>query len=314
MSNYVVRRLLWGMTAVFGVATLVFFLIRVVPGDVASLALGDQATPEAIEALRQELGLDRPIYLQYVDWMSHLAKGDLGLSLRAREPVVGELLKRLPVTIELGVISLFIAVCIGLPVGAVAAVKQDKPFDHVVRVLAILGIGIPEFWLGTMTLIFLSLWFKYTPPLGYTAITENPWINIQQFILPALVLATHQVGSIARLSRATMLEVVRQDYVRTARAKGLFERNVIARHALKNALIPVVTILGLQLGRLLGGTVIMENIFSLPGVGRLTAEAIFQRDYSQLQANILFFAFFFVLINIAVDLLYGVLDPRIKYK
>lgn len=314
MSNYVVRRLLWGMTAVFGVATLVFFLIRVVPGDVASLTLGDQATPEAIEALRTELGLDRPIYVQYVDWMSHLAKGDLGLSLRAREPVVAELLKRLPVTIELGIISLFIAVCIGLPVGAVAAVKQDKPFDHVVRVLAILGIGIPEFWLGTMTLIFLSLWFKYTPPLGYTSITENPWINIQQFILPALVLATHQVGSIARLSRATMLEVVRQDYVRTARAKGLFERNVIARHALKNAMIPVITILGLQLGRLLGGTVIMENIFSLPGVGRLTAEAIFQRDYSQLQANILFFAFFFVLINIAVDLLYGVLDPRIKYK
>ncbi len=314
MQLYVIRRLLWGLTAVFGVATLVFVLIRVVPGDVASLTLGDQATPEAIQALRDELGLNKPMYEQYFTWMTHLVQGDLGVSLRAKDPVVGELLKRWPVTFELAFISLIIAVAIGLPVGAIAAMKQDKPFDHVVRVIAILGIGIPEFWLGTLVIIFLALTFKYSAPLGYVSFFENPWNNLQQFIIPALVLASHQMGSIARISRAQMLEVVRQDYVRTARAKGLLERSVITGHALKNALIPVVTIVGLQLGRLLGGTVIMETIFSLPGIGRLTTEAIFQRDYAQLQANILFFAFFFVLINIGVDLLYGVLDPRIRYR
>ncbi len=314
MRQYVIRRLLWGLTAVFGVATLVFLLIRVIPGDVAALALGDDAPPEAIAALREELGLNKPIYEQYVSWMVGLAQGDLGLSLRKREPVVQQLADRWPVTFELALISLVVAVAIGLPIGVLAAVKQDKPFDHVVRVLAILGIGIPEFWLGTMSIVFLALWFHYSPPLGFTEITVDPLRNIQQFMLPALVLATHQLGGIARLSRATMLEVIRQDYVRTARAKGLLEGRVIVQHALKNAMIPVITILGLQLGRLLGGTVIIENIFSLPGVGRLTAEAIFQRDYSQLQANILFFAFFFVLLNIFVDVMYGVMDPRIRFK
>jgi peptide/nickel transport system permease protein len=314
MQQYILRRLLLAVPVVLGVATLVFVLMRIVPGDVALLILGDSASDEAIQSLRVELGLDKPVPVQYLAWMGGLLRGDLGTSLLTKDSTLEQLARRWPVTFELTVTALLIAVAVAIPIGVVAAVRQDKAFDHVVRVLAILGLSVPEFWLATMTIVLLALWFQYSPPLGYVNLTENPWANLQQILIPAVILAIHMVGSVARMTRATMLEVMRQDYVRTARAKGLRQRQVLYRHAVKNAMIPVVALIGLSAGRLLGGTVILESIFNLPGVGRLTVDAIWKRDYTQLQANIIFFSLFFVIVNLLIDLTYARLDPRIRFK
>ncbi len=315
MLKYVIRRLLFSLVVLFGVSILVFFMVRLIPGDVAAVILADsQAKPEDLARVRAMLGLDRPTHEQYLTWLGKAVRGDLGQSVFTGRPVLFEIWQRLPVSLELAVLASLAAMAIAIPAGVISAVRQDTPVDWFVRLLAILGLSVPGFWLGTLMIVLPALWFGYVPPVGYTPLDRDPWRNFQQFIFPALALGAFMAGSLTRMTRSQMLEVLRQDYIRTARSKGLTERIVIARHALKNAFIPVVTILGVQFGTILGGTVIIETIFSLPGIGTLTLSAVRQRDYPQLQANILFLATAYILINLTVDILYAWLDPRIRYE
>jgi peptide/nickel transport system permease protein len=265
------------------------------------------------QRLRAELGLDKPIHVQYLAYLNGLVHGDLGKSVWTGRPTLGEIGKALPVTLELTVMSMAIAMLISVPLGTVSAIRQDTWMDYVARVGAIVGLSLPTFWTGTIIVVFLALLWGYAVPLGYSSPAENLWFNFQKMIFPAFVLGIGLAGSVARMVRSSLLEVLRQDYVRTAFGKGLTERVVVIRHAMKNAMIPVVTIMGVQVGTLLGGTVIVETIFSVPGVGSLTVSAIQRRDYTQLQANVLFFAAFLLLMNLLVDVVYSWLDPRIRY-
>jgi peptide/nickel transport system permease protein len=315
MLRYVVRRVLFSLVVLFGVSLLVFSMVRLIPGDVAAVILADsQARPEDLARVRTMLGLDKPIHEQYVVWLGRALQGDLGRSIFTGRPVLFELWQRLPVSLELAVLATLVATAIAIPAGIISAVRQDSPVDWLVRLLAILGLSIPGFWLGTLMIVLPSVWFGYVPPVGYTPVLRDPWRNLQQFIFPALALGAFLAGSLTRMTRSQMLEVLRQDYIRTARSKGLAERVVVTRHALKNAFIPVLTVMGVQFGTILGGTVITETIFNLPGIGTLTLSAVGQRDYPQLQANILFLATTYVIINLAVDILYAWLDPRIRYE
>lgn len=313
MTRYIARRVLAIPLLMLGVATLVFMLVRVLPGDIAEVIAGPEAPASTVQAIREELGLDQPALVQYAAWLGGLVTGNMGTSLRTKEPVAERLLKRWPVTAELTLVALMLAIVIAVPIGVASAVNQDGPVDHTIRVFAIIGLSVPEFWLGTIAVVVLSMAFHYAPPLGFAALTSDPLANLQQILLPAAILATHQIGALARLSRATMLEVLRQDYVRTAWAKGLSGRRVIYGHALRNALLPVVTVLGLSLGRLLGGTVILESIFRLPGIGSVIIESIVLRDMPVIQGAILVFALIFALLNLLTDLAYTWLDPRISY-
>jgi len=252
--------------------------------------------------------------VQYAEWVWGILRGDWGVSAFSRQPVLYEMLRRLPVSAELTLLSMLVSLSFAIPIGVIAAVRQDTPIDYVMRIMSVFGLSLPGFWVATMLLLFLAMQFQWVPPLRYVPFIDNPWMNIQSFVLPSFAIGISASASIMRMTRATLLEVMRQDYVRTAWAKGLTERAVIIRHALKNALIPVVTIMGNQVGFLLGGSVIMEQIFTLPGLGRLTLESIYQRDYPQLQGNILFVATVFVTVNLIVDISYAWLDPRIRYR
>jgi peptide/nickel transport system permease protein len=281
------------------------------PGDLATLKLGGEARAEDIAAFRKELGLDRPIARQYVEFLGGIARGDLGDSLITHHSVTGELRQRIPVTVELALWSVSVAVIIGLPLGILSALKQDTLLgDYIPRLVGLIGLATPGFWLATLVITFPAIWWNWTPPLRYQTLFESPGDHLQKMIPAALVLGIQLAAITMRMTRSTMLEVLRSDYIRTARAKGLRGRSVVVRHALRNGLIPVVTIIGNQLGFLLGGTVITEQIFLLPGVGKLTYDSVFQRDYPQLQACVIFLAATFVLVNLLVDLSYGLLDPR----
>jgi peptide/nickel transport system permease protein len=297
----------------FGISVLVFGLVHLIPGDVAQVLLGTQATDQQIETLRRSFGLDRPLPVQYVDWLSHVLQGDFGVSLRTSRPVLPDLVSRFGVTLQLTVVSMVIALAVAIPLGVASAANRAKTSDALSRVLALLGLSIPNFWLGTMLILFVSLVLHWLPPVGFVSLLDNPWLGLQTLILPALALGTAVAAFIMRMVRSSLLEVLRQDYIRTANAKGLHDNAVLYRHALKNAFIPVLTVIGVQVGYLLGGAVIIESIFSLPGMGRFLLDSINNRDYSIVQGGVLLIALIFSLVNLSVDLVYGWLDPRIRY-
>jgi len=298
-----------------GLSVVVFLILRLVPGTVVEQMIGADAVVNAamVTELKRFFGLDQPWYVQYSRWVGALAHGDLGTSWRTGKPVAALILERLPVTIELTLLSVFFALLLGIPVGILSAARRDQAVDNVARVGSLIGLSVPVFWQGTMLILFFSIYLRWMPPLMWVDFWTDPRRNLTIMLLPALCLGTASAANIARTTRAGMLDVLRSEYIRTAAAKGLSRRLVILKHALKNALIPIVTVAGLQVGILLGGTVVVEEVFTLPGVGRLVLWSIYQRDYPLTQSTILFIAVMFMAINLAVDLLYGVLDPRIRY-
>jgi len=312
VSWYLVRRLLLTLPVLFFVSLIVFSLINLVPGDPARIMLGEEASKEALSALRKEMGLDRPLYVRYLLWLNHVARGDFGRSVRDGRPVLDTLLLKLPVTIELAVTSLLVAWVIAIPAGVVAAWKQRTALDYAATTVALAGISIPNFWLGIMMIYLFAVNLRLLPPSGYI----EPWIDLARslklMVMPSIVLGAALAALVMRLLRSSMLEVLGTDYIRTARAKGLDDVVVLIRHAMKNAMIPVVTVMGLQLSGLLGGAVITETIFAVPGLGRLTVDSILTRDYPMVQGVVLFAALAVVATNLIVDLTYAVLDPRIR--
>jgi peptide/nickel transport system permease protein len=314
MSRYLLRRLVLLVPTLFGVTVVVFTLVRLLPGDAVSLQLQDAKATAADEAaLRSQLGLDRPVVVQYVEWLGNLARGDLGHSFRSRQPITTELANRIPVTAELGILALVIAAVVATCVGIISAVRQDTWADYVGRSVAIGLLAIPGFWLGTLVVTLPSVWWHWTPPLQYARLTVDPLKNLSIVIIPAVILGLGLSGGLMRLIRTQMLEVLRQDFIRTASAKGLAEHAVVMRHALKNAFIPALTVLGLQIALLVSGTVVLESIFVLPGMGRYLLEAVQSRDYPAVQGLNLLFASVIIFTNLIVDLMYGWLDPRVRY-
>lgn len=315
MLRYLSRRLLLLVPTLLGFTVVVFLLIRLVPGTVVEQMMGSDtaATEESVEALRRYFGLDRPIYAQYADWIRRVAVGDLGQSWRTGEPVRGLVIDHMVVTAELALLAVLLATVVGIPIGILAALRQNGVLDNLLRVGSLVGLSMPVFWQATMLILILSRLFGWTPPLQWRGPLDDPATNVQMMILPAAALATVSTAVIVRMTRATFLDILHQDYIRTARAKGLRERFVIGRHGLRNVLIPAVTVVGLQFGYLMGGIVVVEEVFTLPGVGRLVLNAIYQRDYPVVQGGVLTVALVFMLANLVVDLLYAVLDPRIRY-
>jgi peptide/nickel transport system permease protein len=305
--------LIAGLT-IFGLSLFVFALLRVIPGDAAAIQLADSAaSPEQEARVRRQLGLDKGIAEQYLTWATRALRGDLGDSFFTGRSVVSELSDRAPVSLELAVGAIAVAIIIGLPVGTLAALYRDRPIDQVFRVISVLGLAIPAFWLGTMVMIYSARWFDWIPPVGYTSPLQNPARNVEQFLIPCLIIGWSFSASLTRMTRSALLEVLGEDYMRTARAKGLRSTTVILRHALKNAMIPVVTIFGLQLGAVITGVVIVENIFNFPGLGRLSLDAIQKRDYPMVQGIVLMTGITIITINLTIDLAYAWLDPRIRY-
>jgi peptide/nickel transport system permease protein len=316
VHKYIIRRLLLAIPVLLLSSLIVFGLMRVMPGDAltALMAESGNVSERELQKLRKDLGLDLPYYEQYLIWLWQMVSLNPGYSIFTSEPIPVALKKSIPVTIELALLAMILGLVIAMPVGVLSATRQDKPADYVGRLVAISGLSLPDFWLGTLVITFAAIWFGWIPPLGYASLWESPWTNLQQFLLPAAVLGFRLSAATMRMTRSTLLEVLREDYIRTAWAKGLRERVIIYKHALKNALIPVVTIVGGQLGTLLAGTVIVETIFALPGMGRLTVEAILYRDYPIVQTNVMLVAGTLVTLNLLVDLTYAWLDPRIHYR
>jgi peptide/nickel transport system permease protein len=319
VRTYVLRRLLLFVPTLFGASLLIFVLMRLVPGDIAEILVYQTGSESSavqkrqIEQIRTELGLDRPVAAQYLSWLGGAVRGDFGYSYSQRRPVTEILAERFPRSMELAVVTLVLAALWSIPLGVVSAVRQNTWLDYLVRVLSISGLSLPIFFTGVLILYLLVRVFRWLPPLEYVALTEAPLENLKQLIWPALAQAYYISAPIMRLTRSQMLEVVRQDYVRTARAKGLGERVVMYRHALRNSLLPVVTFIGWWGGRLLGGVVIMEIIFAVPGMGLALVQAVAYRDYPTVQAIIFVMALIFLAVNLVVDLLYGWLDPRIRF-
>lgn len=321
LTAYIVRRLLLAVLTFFIASAIVFFIIRLIPGDIIDQMLKEHeyrtevSRELTVEMIKRELGLDVPVYIQYGRWLRDLVlHGSLGSSLWTKQPVAQEILSRWPVTLELGILAIVVALAIALPIGTYSAIRQDTAGDYLGRTFAILCVSIPNFWLATMVVVIPSIVWGWSPRVMLTSFWEDPLGNLEQFIIPAIVLGAALSGVTMRMTRTMMLEVLRQDYIRTAWAKGLGERIIVMRHALKNALIPVVTIIGLQLPIIIGGAVIIEQIFSLPGVGRLLLMSIQSRDYPLVSGIMVFLASFVLLINLLVDLCYAYLDPRIRYR
>lgn len=312
MRRYLVSRVAIMLPAVVLVSVFVFVLIRAIPGDTVTLMLADSKDDHEAQQLRERLGLDRPLVIQYGIWVGDALRGNLGRSLWTKNPVAEEIARALPVTLELSILAMLIAILLAVPAGLLSAFAQNHLADYVVRTVSIAGLSIPAFWLGTLYIMLPAIWFRWTPPTDYVPFVEDPIANLKQFILPALAVGYYLSAVTMRMLRSQTLEVLRQDFIRTARAKGLDDRAVMTRHALRNALIPAVSLVGTQTGALLGGVVIIEQIFLLPGLGRLTLWAIQVRDYPQLQANILVVVLMTMLVNLLTDLSYGWLDPRIR--
>ena len=316
MRQYTIKRIGLFIPTVLLVTVIVFVVMRLIPGDpaLAILSADDAAyTEDELRLLRIELGTDRPLVIQYVGWIGGLARGDFGTSFWWGGPVIDRLGERIPVTIELAFLGIGLAVVCAVPLGVLSAIKPDSPIDYLSRVFTLVGISIPTFFSGILLTLILIRAFGWLPPLGYEDIWEDPWANVKQLVLPALALGFYDMAFIARVTRSSMMEILREDYMRTARAKGLRETAVLVRHGLKNAVLPILTISGWQFGRLFGGTVIIEKIFLIPGVGQLLIDAIYQRDFPTIQAVIVIVALSIVVVNLLVDLLYGWLDPRIRY-
>ncbi len=305
MGRFVARRLLASVPVLFLVVTLVFFAFQLIPGDAARLYVGGYATEEAVEAARHELGLDKPVLVQYATYLEGIARGDLGKSVQTRRPVVQEILPSFVNTVELSVTAIILASTIGVFLGTVAAIKQGTLWDHLMTVVALFGISVPVFWLGLMMAYYFSVTLHVLPSAG-----KSTW---QSFLMPTVCLAAFSLAFITRMTRSSLLEILGQDFIRTARAKGLRESVVVGWHALRNALVPVVTVVGLRFGYMLGGAVITEQVFAWPGLGRLLVTAVTQRDIPMIQGALLIFGASFVIVNLAVDVVYSFLDPRIRY-
>jgi len=314
MFKYIIRRLLQLIPTLLGVSLITFVFIHLAPGDPATAILGLEATPEKIEYIEKKYGLDKPLPIQYLVWLKSVLQGDLGRSISENQPVSKLILQRIPVTFQLAIASMLVSLLIALPAGILSAVKRDSAFDYGARIFAFIGVSVPNFWFGLLLIIVFGVTLQVLPVYGYVSVFENVWEGLRHLVLPAFTLGTSLAAIVTRMVRSSLLEVLHQDYVLTARSKGLTERRVIGVHAFRNALIPVVTIVGLQLGYILGGSVLTETVFALPGLGRLMVEAIFKRDYPLVQGAVLFYALVFVIVNLVVDVLYAYLDPRIQYQ
>jgi peptide/nickel transport system permease protein len=313
VSTYILKRLTSMVPVLILVSVVIFSLIHLTPGDPVVAMLGEEATPAAREALRHQLGLDQPLPVQYVVWLTRVLGGDLGRSIRTNQPVAEAIGERLPVTIELAVVAMVISLTIAIPAGIIAATRRGSAADIGSTVFSLLGVSMPGFLLAVFLVYIFSLQLRWLPPIGYTSPLQDVGGNLKGMLMPAITLGAFAAAAVARLMRSTLLEVLGQDYIRTAWAKGLRESSVIQRHAEKNALIPVVTVVGLQLGNLLGSAIVTETIFALPGVGRLVVDSIYQRDFPLVQGVVLYLALIFLVVNLLVDLLYAYLDPRIRY-
>ncbi len=315
MRAYIARRLLTNILVLAFISVGVFWLLRLGPGDIAQIALGQGASQQQVEEMREHLGLNEPIHMQYLRWLRQIFSGDLGESAISGTPVTSELTSRLPVTAELLIITMLVTVAIGIPAGIVSALYRNSTTDYAVRVAATIGLSVPIFWSGTLVMLLPGQWWGYSPPIAHTVgFFDSPWDNLRQFVPPAVVLGAASASGIMRLTRSALLEVLRQDYIRTARSKGLRERTVIWRHALRNSLIPVVTVLGLQVAALLGGAVIIEQIFVLRGLGNYIFQSIVIKDFAIVQTMALYIAMIVVLTNLIVDITYAWFDPRIRYR
>jgi len=315
MGRYVVGRLLLMIPTLLGVAILTFALMRIVPGDVVSLRYSGAGAvpPEVLDRERHQLGLDKPLQAQFIDWMGEIVRLDFGKSLWTDRPVTEEIGARIGITVELALLAGLFATSLAVPLGVVAAVNQDRWPDYVIRVFSIGGLAFPSFWLGILMILALVVWFHWAPPLIFVPLWKDPVQNLAQLIWPALAVGYRYSAVATRMTRSSVLDVLREDYVRTARAKGVREQFVVVRHALRNSLLPVVTVISLEFAFLFGGLVVTEQVFNVNGLGKLLVDAVAHRDYSLVQAIVLIFSFVFVLVNFLVDLLYGVLDPRIRY-
>lgn len=316
MLRYVFHRLLLMIPTLFGVAVLVFVLLRMMPGDIVELRLlmdGGQVSPEALATERARLGLDKAHWLQFYDWISGIMVGDFGTSMWTGRPVIDEIGSRLGLSLQVAIMATILAIGIAIPLGTIAALYNNSWIDHAVRVFAIAGLAVPSFWLGMIIILTLLYNFEWIPPLTYVPIWEDPLRNLSQLIWPAIAVGYRYSAVATRMTRSTLLEVLHEDYIRTARAKGVYERLVISRHAIRNAMLPVITVIGLEFAFLIGGLVVTEQVFNLNGIGKLFVEAVTRNDYTMVQALVMLVATFFILVNFVVDLLYAVLDPRIRY-
>lgn len=313
IRRYALKRLLVAIPSLLIATVIVFSLSRLIPGDVVTLMMQENQYAQSLEEMREKLGLNRPIYIQYFEWIGRAMRGDLGESLYSSRPVLQELARRAPVSLELGAVAVFFAVLLGVPIGVLSASRQDSAQDYIARSGAILGLSAPGFWLGTLVVVLPAIYFGWSPSIKFIPFTSDPWGHMVQFLVPGFLLGIASAASIMRLTRTQLLEVLRQDYVRTAWSKGLGERVVVLKHSLKNALIPVVTVLGIQIAQVLSGTVIFETIFGLPGMGRFLFDAITERDYPVIQGINLVIVTTVVTVNLLVDVVYAYLDPRIRY-
>jgi peptide/nickel transport system permease protein len=317
MRTYIAKRLLLIIPTLLGAATLVFLIMRVIPGDVALLILGGdqgQIDQKQLDAMRRQLGLDQPLLVQFGTWLWGVVRFDFGKSLWTGQPVTEELLIRLPLSLQLALMATMVSVLISIPLGMLAAVRQDTWVDYLIRVFSIGGLAIPGFWVGILCILFLVIFFGWGPPLEFTPPWVNPWANLQIMIWPVVTVGYRYAAVTTRMTRSTLLDVLREDYIRTAWAKGLRERAVVIRHALKNSMLPVVTLIGTEFAFLIGGLVVTETVFTLNGVGRFVVDAVAHRDYPVVQALIFLIAFSFVIVNLLVDLTYAWFDPRIRYR
>ena len=317
MWLYIVKRLLLMIPTLLGVAALVFFLLRVLPGDIVELKYagsGTFAPKEAIARERAQLGLDKPVWKQFVDWIWGIPRLDFGTSMWTGRPITQEIAIRLELSLELALLATVVAVLISVPLGTIAAVRRDTWIDYVVRIFSIAGLAIPSFWLGIVIILLFIIYFGWLPPLTFTSFWVDPKANLAQLIWPALAVGYRYSAVATRMTRSTVLEVLGEDYIRTARAKGLWERAVLIRHALKNALLPIITVIGLEFAFLVGGLVVTEQVFNLNGIGKLLVESISQRDYTMVQSLVLLTAFVFIFVNFLIDLINAMLDPRVRYQ
>lgn len=313
MIKMIVKRVLAGLLTLFILSTFLFFVMRAVPGDTVRIQLADATvSEEQVEVFTAELGLDKPAWRQYFTWLGGLLRGDLGDSFEHRRPVTSILSQRLPVTVELAFFSIFIAMAIGPLTGMISAIRRGKASDGFLRVISVIGLSVPNFLVGVLMITYLSLWFNYAAPFPYQDFWDNPWNNVQQMLLPAIALGLSVGAATSRMTRSSMLEVLGADYIRTVRAKGATEQMINTKHAFRNSLIPILTLVGLQFGALLGGTVILENMFSLPGLGSQVFDSVRSRDYPLIQASAMVYGALFILVNILVDVAYGFIDPRIR--
>jgi peptide/nickel transport system permease protein len=316
MRRYILRRLLLMIPTLLGVAILVFLLMRVVPGDIVEMryAEGQFFNPDLVAKERARLGLDRPLGRQFLDWLWGIVRLDFGLSMWSGQAISHEIAIRLELSLQLAVMATIVAIMLAIPLGTLAALRQDTWLDYCIRLFSIAGLATPSFWLGILMFLVLLAVFRWIPPMVFTPFWENPWQNLAQMIWPALAVGYRYSAVATRMTRSAMLEVLREDYIRTARAKGLWQSLVVRRHALKNAMLPVLTVIGLEFAFLIGGLVVTEQVFNLNGIGQLFVQSVARRDYTLVQALVLLVAFVYILVNFGVDLLYGWLDPRIRYQ